>query len=61
MTKTEMAEKLAKQCDLSKAKALDVIACIFDTAPGKGANGRVVAEGLIHGKQFQVSAPDQLR
>ena len=36
MTKTEMAEKLADKCDLSKAKALDVIACIFDTTPGKG-------------------------
>ncbi len=36
MNKTEMAEKLAKKCDLSKAKAMDVVNAIFDTTPGKG-------------------------
>ena len=36
MNKTEMAAKLANDCDLSKAKAAEVINCIFDTDPGKG-------------------------
>lgn len=36
MNKTEMADKLAGMCDLSKAKAAEVVSCIFDTDPGKG-------------------------
>lgn len=36
MNKTEMAEKLAKQTDLSKAKALEVIDAIFSSEPRKG-------------------------
>ncbi|UCF20687.1 MAG: HU family DNA-binding protein [Gemmatimonadota bacterium] len=36
MNKTEMADKLAKNCDLSKAKAAEVVSAIFDTDPGKG-------------------------
>ncbi len=34
MNKKEMAEKLAKKCDLSGAKAAEIIKTIFDTDPG---------------------------
>ena len=36
MTKAEMAAKLAAKCDLSQAKAADVIDCIFSTKAGEG-------------------------
>jgi len=36
MNKTEMAEKLAGQTDISRAKAMEVIDAIFSTDPGKG-------------------------
>ena len=36
MNKTEMAEKLAKKCDLSKAKAVEVVNALFETDSGKG-------------------------
>lgn len=36
MTKAEMAAKLAGKCDLSKAKAEEVVDCIFSTKPGHG-------------------------
>ena len=36
MNKTEMAAKLAKKCDLSQAKAAEVIGAIFDTEAGEG-------------------------
>ena len=36
MNKTELSERLAEKCDLSKAKAAEVVGCIFDTAPGQG-------------------------
>ena len=36
MNKSEMAEKLARKCDLSQAKAAEIISCIFDTKPGHG-------------------------
>ena len=36
MNKTEMAEKLAGQTDLSRAKAIEVIDSIFSTESGKG-------------------------
>ena len=42
MTKDEFAAKLAGKSDLSKAKARDVIDCIFATDPGHG----IVAEGI---------------
>ena len=34
MTKQEFADKLAGRCDLSKAKAMEVMDCIFSTKPG---------------------------
>lgn len=36
MTKKEMAQALAQQCDLSQQKALEIITALFDTADGKG-------------------------
>lgn len=36
MTKKEMAAKLAKKCDLTQGKALDVVNAIFDTKDGTG-------------------------
>ena len=36
MNKSEMAEKLAAKCDISQAKAAEVINCIFDTKAGHG-------------------------
>ena len=36
MNKSEMAEKLAHKCEISQAKAAEIISCIFDTKPGKG-------------------------
>jgi DNA-binding protein HU-beta len=46
-----MAEKLAKKCDLSKAKAVEVINCIFDTAPGKG----IIAIELDGGRKVGIT------
>ncbi len=36
MNKSEMAEKLAHKCEISQAKAAEIISCIFDTKPGRG-------------------------
>lgn len=36
MNKTEMAQKLAKNTDLTQAKAVEVIDEIFSSEPGKG-------------------------
>ena len=36
MNKSEMAAKLASTCDLTQAKAAEVINAIFDTKPGSG-------------------------
>lgn len=51
MNKTEMAEKLAKMCDLSKAKATEVVSCMFDTEPGKG----VIAIELDAGREVRIT------
>lgn len=50
MNKSEMAEKLANQCDLSKAKAAEVVNCIFDTAPGSG----IIAVELDAGRKVSI-------
>lgn len=34
MTKKEMAQALAQQCDLSQQKALEILTALFDTAEG---------------------------
>ena len=36
MNKSEMAAKLASTCDLTQAKAAEVVNAIFDTKPGSG-------------------------
>jgi len=51
MNKTEMAEKLAKKCDLSQAKALEVVNTVFDTKPGHG----IIAVELDAGRKVQIA------
>ncbi len=50
MNKTEMAEKLASKCDLSQAKALEIVSMIFDTKPGTG----IIAVELDGGGKVQI-------
>ena len=50
MNKTEMAEKLAKKCDLSKTKANEIVSAIFDTDPGEG----IIAVELDAGRRVQI-------
>lgn len=51
MNKTEMAQKLAKKCDLSQAKAQEVLNCIFDTKPGHG----IIAVELDAGRDVTIT------
>jgi len=51
MNKTEMAAKLAKACDLSQAKAAEVINSIFDTDPGTG----IIAVELDAGRKVRIT------
>ncbi len=51
MNKNEMAEKLANKCDLSQAKAQEIVSCIFDTKPGTG----VIATELDAGRKVQIA------
>jgi len=51
MTKDDFAAKLAGKCDLSKAKARDVIDCIFTTDSGSG----IIAVELDAGRDFTVT------
>jgi len=51
MNKTELAEKLADKCDLSKAKAAEVVNCIFDTSPGHG----IIAIELDAGRKVEIT------
>jgi len=51
MNKSELAEKLASKCDLSKAKAEEVVNCIFDTRPGHG----IIAIELDAGRDVQIT------
>ncbi len=50
MNKKELAEKLARKCDLSKSKAQEVVATIFDTKPGHG----IIAVELDAGREVQI-------
>lgn len=50
MTRDEFAEKLAKTCDLSKAKAAEVLDAIFSTRAGEG----IVAIELDAGREFPI-------
>ena len=51
MTKQEFAEKLARQTDLSKAKAMDVIDAVFSTKPGHG----IIAVELDAGRDITIT------
>lgn len=51
MTKTELAEKLAKKTDLSGAKATEVVNAIFATNSGKG----IIAIELDAGRTVQIT------
>jgi DNA-binding protein HU-beta len=51
MNKTEMAERLAKKCDISQSKALECVSAIFDTKPGQG----IIAVELDAGRRIQLS------
>ncbi len=50
MNKKEMAEKLAKKCDISQSKAAEIVNCIFDTKPGHG----IIAVELDAGRKVQI-------
>jgi DNA-binding protein HU-beta len=50
MNKSEMAQKLARTCDLSVAKANEVVGAIFDTKPGNG----IIATELDAGRDVQI-------
>ncbi len=51
MTKAEMAAKLAAKCDVSQAKAADIIDCIFSTKPGHG----IIAVELDAGREVSIA------
>ncbi len=51
MNKTEMADKLAKKCDISQSKALECVNAIFDTKPGQG----IIAVELDGGRKVQIA------
>lgn len=51
MNKTEMAEKLASKCDLSKSGAAEIIDCIFATNPGHG----IIAVELDAGRDVVIT------
>ncbi|MFQ5525687.1 MAG: HU family DNA-binding protein [Thermoanaerobaculia bacterium] len=51
MNKSEMAERLAKKCDISQSKALECVNAIFDTKPGHG----IIAVELDAGRKVQLA------
>ena len=51
MNKAEMAEKLAKKCDISQAKAGEIVSAIFETKPGHG----IIATELDGGRKVQLA------
>ena len=51
MTKDDFAAKLASKCDLSKAKAREVIDAIFSTDPRDG----IIAIELDSGRDFTIT------
>ena len=50
MNKKELAEKLARKCELSKTKAQEIVNAIFDTKPGHG----IIAVELDAGRDVQI-------
>jgi len=51
MNKDDFAAKLAKKTDITKAKAREVIDCIFSTDPGTG----IIAIELDAGRDFTIT------
>lgn len=51
MNKTDLAEKLAAKCDLPKAKASEIVDCIFSTEPGNG----IIAVELDAGRDVVIT------
>jgi DNA-binding protein HU-beta len=51
MNKTEMAKKLAKQVDVSEAKANDILNSVFGTDPGQG----IIATELDAGRKVTIT------
>lgn len=51
MTKSEMAEKLAKKADISQAKAAEIVDIIFSTKPGEG----IIAVELDAGREVAIA------
>lgn len=51
MNKSEMAEKLAKKADISKAKAAEIVEHIFSTKDGEG----IIAVELDAGRKVNVT------
>ena len=51
MNKTEMAEKLARKCDISQSKAKEIVECIFSSKPGDG----IIAVELDAGRKVQLA------
>jgi DNA-binding protein HU-beta len=51
MNKTELAEKLATECDLPRAQASEIVDCIFSTEPGKG----IIAVELDAGRDVVIT------
>jgi len=51
VNKTEMADKLAKQADISKAKAADIVEIIFSTKSGDG----IIAVELDAGRKVNIT------
>jgi integration host factor subunit beta len=50
MNKTELAERLAKKCDIPRSKAREIVDTLFDTRPGRG----IIAVELDAGRKVQV-------
>jgi len=51
MNKSEMAKKLAKKCDLSEAKASEVVNALFGTDAGQG----IIATELDAGRKVTIT------
>ncbi|MCI0425088.1 MAG: HU family DNA-binding protein [Actinobacteria bacterium] len=51
MNKTEMAEKLARKADISKAKAAEIVDIMFSTKAGEG----IIAVELDAGRKVNIT------
>jgi nucleoid DNA-binding protein len=51
MNKTELAEKLADKCDLTRARASEILDCVFSTESGNG----IIAVELDAGREVVIT------